>query len=102
MIWQIRELHKKGISGVQVNYSHYDTKGWLTETDEPGELVARGPNIMGGYWNEAEETARVPGPDGLRTGAAEGRAVDPCRRHRSASFGDLGRVGRAHRIGAFV
>lgn len=36
MIWQIRELHKKGISGVQVNYSHYDTQGWLTEQAEPG------------------------------------------------------------------
>ncbi len=36
MIGQIRELHKKGISGVQVNYSHYDTAGWLTEQGEPG------------------------------------------------------------------
>ncbi len=36
LLWQVRELHKKGISGVQVNYSHYDTPGWLTETDEPG------------------------------------------------------------------
>ncbi|MDD4868988.1 MAG: glycosyl hydrolase [Kiritimatiellae bacterium] len=35
MIGQIRELHKKGISGVQVNYSHYDTSGWLTDQDEP-------------------------------------------------------------------
>ncbi len=25
--WQVRELHSKGISGVQVNYSHYDTSG---------------------------------------------------------------------------
>ena len=35
MLWQVRQLHKKGISGVQVNYSHYDTPGWLTEMDEP-------------------------------------------------------------------
>ena len=35
MIGQIRELHKKGISGVQVNYSHYDTPGWLTQQGEP-------------------------------------------------------------------
>jgi len=35
LIWQLRELHKKGISGVQVNYSHYDSTGWLTEMDEP-------------------------------------------------------------------
>jgi len=35
MIGQIKELHKKGVSEVQVNYSHYDTPGWLTEQDEP-------------------------------------------------------------------
>lgn len=35
MIVQLEELHKKGISGVQVNYSHYDSDGWLTEQDKP-------------------------------------------------------------------
>ena len=35
MIVQLKELKKKGISGVQVNYSHYDTGGWLTEQDKP-------------------------------------------------------------------
>ncbi len=35
MIGQLKELHKKGISGVQVNYSHHDSDGWLTEQDEP-------------------------------------------------------------------
>ncbi len=35
MIGQIKELHKKGISGVQVNYSHHDSPGWLTEHDDP-------------------------------------------------------------------
>lgn len=35
MIWQLKELHKKGVSGVQVNYSHYDSPGWPTESDEP-------------------------------------------------------------------
>jgi hypothetical protein len=35
LIWQLRELHKKGISGVQVNYSHDDTPGWPTEENEP-------------------------------------------------------------------
>jgi len=32
---QVEELYTKGISGVQVNYSHYDTPGWLTEQDDP-------------------------------------------------------------------
>lgn len=35
MIAQLKQLHAKGISGVQVNYSHYDTPGWLTEHDPP-------------------------------------------------------------------
>jgi hypothetical protein len=35
MIRQLKELHRKGISGVQVNYSHYDTFGILTENDPP-------------------------------------------------------------------
>ncbi|HKK17417.1 MAG TPA: glycosyl hydrolase, partial [Opitutales bacterium] len=32
---QVVELHEKGISGVQVNYSHHDTPGWPTEQDDP-------------------------------------------------------------------
>jgi hypothetical protein len=35
MIGQIKKLHEKGISGVQVNYSHYDSDGWLTDHDAP-------------------------------------------------------------------
>lgn len=39
LIWQVRELHKKGISGFQVNYSHYDTPGWPTDSGEPALLT---------------------------------------------------------------
>jgi len=35
LIGQLRELHKKGISGVQVNYAHDDADGWMTDQDEP-------------------------------------------------------------------
>jgi hypothetical protein len=35
MLGQVRELHKKGISGFQVNYSHFDTPGWATDSGEP-------------------------------------------------------------------
>jgi hypothetical protein len=35
LIEQIKKLNEKGISGVQVNYSHYDTQGWMTEQDSP-------------------------------------------------------------------
>ncbi len=35
---------------------------------EQGELVARGSNMMSGYWGDPEETAKVLGPEGYRTG----------------------------------
>ena len=35
MIAQVRELHAKGVSGVQVNYSHHDTRGWMTDQKHP-------------------------------------------------------------------
>ena len=35
LVAQVEALHKMGISGVQVNYSHFDTPGWPTEQDAP-------------------------------------------------------------------
>ncbi|MEO2035163.1 MAG: class I adenylate-forming enzyme family protein, partial [Planctomycetaceae bacterium] len=35
---------------------------------EVGEIVARGPNIMLGYWNDPQGTKKVLRPEGLRTG----------------------------------
>ncbi len=40
MIEQLEKLHEKGISGVQVNYSHFDTPGWLTDESSPGIFTA--------------------------------------------------------------
>jgi long-chain acyl-CoA synthetase len=38
-------------------------------TDEPGELLVRGPQVMSGYWNRPEDTAKTLLPDGwIRTG----------------------------------
>jgi hypothetical protein len=35
LVWQIDQLHQKGISGVQVNYAHEDSPGWPTYKAEP-------------------------------------------------------------------
>jgi len=40
LLWQVEELHKKGISGMQVNYAHEDTAGWPTYPAKP-EIFSR-------------------------------------------------------------
>ena len=43
--------------------------GSSTATGEPGEICARGPQVMPGYWNRPDETAKVMTADGFfRTG----------------------------------
>ncbi|MBA8883201.1 long-chain-fatty-acid--CoA ligase [Dokdonella fugitiva] len=46
-----------------------DDDGNVLPIGEIGELCIRGPQVMKGYWNRPEETAKVLSPDGwLRTG----------------------------------
>jgi long-chain acyl-CoA synthetase len=45
-----------------------DASGKEVETGKTGELVARGANIMRGYWNEPEETKRAFRNGFFRTG----------------------------------
>ncbi len=56
----------KGIPGVELRV--LDEEGRPVQPGEIGEIVARGENIMVGYWNDPEGTARVKRPEGLRTG----------------------------------
>ncbi|HEX5961270.1 MAG TPA: AMP-binding protein [Rhodanobacteraceae bacterium] len=46
-----------------------DDAGNDVATGEPGEICVRGPQVMKGYWNRPDETAKVLDADGwLRTG----------------------------------
>ncbi len=54
LIAQVRELHAKGVSGVQVNYSHFDTSGWLTDQDPP-EIFSEA------WWDVYRQVSQVCG-----------------------------------------
>ncbi|HLJ10130.1 MAG TPA: class I adenylate-forming enzyme family protein [Planctomycetaceae bacterium] len=56
----------RGIPGVALDVR--DDIGAPVPCGEVGEIVARGENIMAGYWNDPQETATVLRPEGLRTG----------------------------------
>ena len=46
-----------------------DIAGQVASVGQPGEICVRGPQVMRGYWNRPEETARAMTPDGFfRTG----------------------------------
>jgi len=45
-----------------------DTSGKQVEPGQAGELIARGANVMRGYWNNAEETAEAFRDGFFRTG----------------------------------
>ena len=56
----------KAIPGVELLL--LDRDGRPVEPGEVGEIVARGANVMVGYWDAPEETEAVLRPEGLRTG----------------------------------
>jgi long-chain acyl-CoA synthetase len=46
-----------------------DAEGHDVPVGEPGEICIRGPQVMAGYWNRPDETAKAMTPDGFfRTG----------------------------------
>ena len=42
-----------------------DDAGQPVPTGTPGEIAIRGPQVMAGYWNRPDETAKVMTPDGF-------------------------------------
>ncbi len=56
----------RGIPGVELRL--VDKQGNSVLVGETGEIVARGENIMAGYWQRPEETAAVLKKEGLWTG----------------------------------
>lgn len=56
----------KAIPGVDLDV--LNEQGRQVHPGEIGEIVARGRNIMAGYWNDMEETALVLKKEGLYTG----------------------------------
>jgi acyl-CoA synthetase (AMP-forming)/AMP-acid ligase II len=64
----------RAIPNVELTVRRAD--GAECEVDETGELCARGANVMVGYWNDPDETARALGPHGYRTGDLARRDAD--------------------------
>jgi long-chain acyl-CoA synthetase len=64
----------RAIPGVELRILREDGSG--AGVDEVGEIVARGPNIMEGYWDDPEETRRVLDADGYHTGDLARRDAD--------------------------
>jgi long-chain acyl-CoA synthetase len=64
-----RRLRSAGQVCVGVDLEIRGDDGSPCEVGEVGEITVRGPNMMPGYWNRPEETAKATTPDGwFRTG----------------------------------
>ena len=57
-----------GRGGFGVNVKIVDPEGREMPRGEVGEIIVRGPNIMKGYWNKPEETAKALRDGWLWTG----------------------------------
>jgi long-chain acyl-CoA synthetase len=66
-IWE-RRLASAGQSDVGVEVRVVDDAGADVAAGEVGEVIARGPNIMQGYWDQAAETASALRDGWLHTG----------------------------------
>lgn len=75
----LRGVRKPGSIGLpipNVEVSIQDDSGKLLGANETGELCVRGGNVMMGYWNKPDETARAMRGDWLLTGDIGHRDAD--------------------------
>lgn len=56
----------QAMAGIEIRIEGED--GELVPTGEPGEILARGPTVMKGYWNNPEASAKALAGGWLRTG----------------------------------
>ena len=56
------------VFGTTVEIRSIDDPTILMPTGERGEVCVRGPQVMAGYWNRPDETAKVMIDGALRTG----------------------------------
>jgi long-chain acyl-CoA synthetase len=56
----------KPLPGVEIRL--VDEAGGDVELGDPGEILARGPNVFKGYWNKDDETQRAFAGEWFRTG----------------------------------
>jgi len=71
-----RKVGSIGLPIAHVQVSIQDEDGRELAASEIGELCVRGGNVMQGYWNQPEETAKVMRHDWLLTGDIGYRDAD--------------------------
>jgi long-chain acyl-CoA synthetase len=72
----VRKAGSIGIPVANVEMSVQDDSGKMLGANETGEICVRGDNVMQGYWNQPEETAKAMRGDWLLTGDVGYRDAD--------------------------